>query len=143
MSPADPPTDHRWVVIYDADCGFCRTALGLILRADRGHRLRPLALGTGEADDRLSDLTPDQREASWHLVSPRGHRESAGAAAPPLLRLLPGGQAPAAVLARFPKLTQRAYEWVAEHRSTLSHALPDSAKERATKLIEARSDAKG
>jgi len=143
MTSADPPTDPRWRLIYDRDCGFCRTALGLILRADRGCRLRPLALGTGEADDLLADLTPDRREASWHLVSPEGHRESAGAAGPPLLRLLPGGQAPAAVLARFPDLTERAYEWVAEHRSTFSHALPDSAKERATKLIETRSNAKG
>jgi hypothetical protein len=29
---------------------------------------------------------------------------------------------------------------VAEHRSTFSHALPDRVKQRATRLIEYRSD---
>jgi predicted DCC family thiol-disulfide oxidoreductase YuxK len=139
MTTPDTPPQPRWTVIYDPDCGFCRTAMALILRADGPARLRPLALGTTEADALLRDLTAEQRAGSWHLVSPDGHRESAGAAAPPLLRLLPGGTAPAAVLARAPRVTQRAYQWVADHRSTFSHALPDVVKDRATRLIERRS----
>lgn len=127
-----------WVVIYDSDCGFCRTSLALILRADRHRRLRPLALHTEEADRLLSDLTREQQDASWHLVSPDGHRESAGAAAAPMLRLLPGGALPAAVLARVPDRTQRAYEWVADHRSTLSRLMPSRAKRRATRLVRQR-----
>lgn len=134
------PPDSRWTILYDPDCGFCRTALAAILSADRHCRLRPLALGTAEADRLLHDLTTEQREASWHLVSPDGRRESAGPAAPPLLRLLPGGALPAAALAKAPAATQRAYEWVAEHRSTLSRALPSSAKRRATRLIGRRTD---
>ncbi len=133
------PPDPRWTVLYDADCGFCRTALAAILSADRDRRLRPVALDTAEAGRLLHDLTTEQREASWHLVSPAGHRESAGAAAPPLLRLLPGGALPAAALATAPVLTERAYQWVADHRSTFSHALPRSVKDRATRLIERRS----
>jgi predicted DCC family thiol-disulfide oxidoreductase YuxK len=132
------PPDPSWVVLYDGDCGFCRTALAIILRADRRRALRPLALGTEEADGLLSDLTPEQRDASWHLVSPDGHRDSAGAAGPPLLRLLPGGALPGAVLARAPDRTQRTYEWVAEHRSTLSRWIPSTAKRRATRLIASR-----
>jgi predicted DCC family thiol-disulfide oxidoreductase YuxK len=134
------PPHLRWTILYDPDCGFCRTVLGLILRADIAHRLRPLALGTTEADRLLSDLTVQQREASWHLVSPEGRRESAGAAGAPLLRLLPGGALPAAVLACAPATTERAYRWVADHRSTFSHAVPDTIKRRATRLIERRSD---
>jgi predicted DCC family thiol-disulfide oxidoreductase YuxK len=57
--------------------------------------------------------------ASWHLISPDGRRWSAGAAAPPLLRLLPGGRLPAAVLAAFPGPTERGYRFVAEHRGAL------------------------
>jgi predicted DCC family thiol-disulfide oxidoreductase YuxK len=132
-----PPTPH-WVILYDADCGFCRTALAAILSADRDRRLRPLALGTPEADRLLHDLTTDQREGSWHLVSPDGHRESAGAAGAPLLRLLPGGALPAAALAKAPDVTQAAYEFVAGHRSTLSRALPSSAKQWATRAIRRR-----
>ncbi len=132
------PPDPHWIILYDADCGFCRTALAAILSADRDRRLRPLALGTAEADTLLADLTPAQRDASWHLVFPDGDRESAGAAGPPLLRLLPGGTLPAGALARAPAVTQRAYEWVAEHRSTLSRALPSSVKQRATRAIGRR-----
>jgi predicted DCC family thiol-disulfide oxidoreductase YuxK len=132
------PPDPSWILVYDGDCGFCRTALAAILSADRDRRLRPLALGTPEADRLLHDLTTEQREASWHLVSPGGHRESAGAAGAPLLRLLPGGRAPAATLDKAPDLTQRAYEWVAGHRSTFSRLLPSSVKRRATRLIARR-----
>jgi predicted DCC family thiol-disulfide oxidoreductase YuxK len=138
-SNLNPPQPAGWIVIYDGDCGFCRTALAAILSADRKHALRPLALGTPEADALLADMTPDRRDASWHLVSPDGHRESAGAAGPPLLKLLPGGKAPGAVLARFPNQTQRAYEWVADHRSGLSRLLPSGAKRRATQSIARRS----
>jgi predicted DCC family thiol-disulfide oxidoreductase YuxK len=132
------PPNPRWIILYDADCGFCRTALAAILSADRDRRLRPLALGTAEADGLLADLTPAQRDASWHLVSPDGHRESAGAAGPALLRLLPGGALPAAALTQAPDLTERAYEWVADHRSALSRMLPSSVKQRATRLIRRR-----
>jgi predicted DCC family thiol-disulfide oxidoreductase YuxK len=53
---------------------------------------------------------------SWHLVSPSGERWSAGAAAPPLMRLLPGGRLPAKLLAAFPNATERAYRFTARHR---------------------------
>ena len=138
-----PTATPSWAVLYDPDCGFCRTALGVILRADRDRRLRPLAIGSAEADRLLGDLTPAQRERSWHLVDPDGHRESAGAAAPPLLRLLPGGAVPAAALARVPGFTEGAYAWVADHRSTFSRVIPDEAKRRATRLIAARTRTDG
>jgi predicted DCC family thiol-disulfide oxidoreductase YuxK len=109
----------HWIVVYDGDCGFCGVALRLILRADRHRRLRPVPLRTPEADALLADLTPAQRDASWHLVAPDGRRTSAGAAAAPLLAVLPGGALPAALLTRFPATTERAYRWVAAHRSTL------------------------
>jgi predicted DCC family thiol-disulfide oxidoreductase YuxK len=125
----------RWAVFYDSDCGFCRWSLAQLLALDRRQRLRPVALGTSEADALLSDLDPEARAASWHLVSPDGRRWSAGAAAPPLLRLLPGGHGPAAVLARAPRLTERGYRWVAEHRSALSRLIPEHAKRRADARI--------
>ncbi len=133
-------SERASTVIYDPACGFCRWSLGLLLRADRDRRLRPLALGTQRADELLADLSHEQRMASWHLVSPDGRRASAGAALPVVLELLPGGRIPAAALARTPKLTERGYRWVAEHRSWFGRALPSGAKRRATALIEARKD---
>ena len=125
MTPdrAGPGDPSRWIVLYDSDCGFCRWSLARLLALDRHARLRPLALGTPEADELLADLTPEQSAASWHLIAPDGRRASGWTAAAPLLRLLPHGGAPAALLERMPRATERAYRWVADHRSLLSKAL--------------------
>jgi predicted DCC family thiol-disulfide oxidoreductase YuxK len=139
MMPIDMARDpSTWAVLYDRDCGFCRWSLAQLLARDRHSRLRPVALGTAEADGLLADLPPEERSASWHLVSPNGWRTSAGAAAPPLLRLLPGGQLPAAALEAAPRLTERAYRWVADHRSVLGRLIPDRAKRRADAGIARR-----
>jgi predicted DCC family thiol-disulfide oxidoreductase YuxK len=130
--------DRPWVVLYDADCGFCTWALSALLRCDRGARLRPIALQRSEADDLLRELMPAERMASWHLISPTGERRSAGAALAPLLRVLPAGLLPAAALARFPRLADRGYRWVAEHRSQLSRWVPSRAKRRAGERVRRR-----
>jgi predicted DCC family thiol-disulfide oxidoreductase YuxK len=138
MIPIDMPRDpNAWAVLYDPVCGFCRWSLAQLLALDRHRVLRPVALATSEADELLADLTPEQRAASWHLVAPNGRRWSAGAAAPPLLRLLPRGRAPAALLERMPRTTERAYRWVADHRSWFSRLIPDRSKARADARIEA------
>ena len=83
-------------------------------------------------------MPPEDRAASWHLAAPDGRRWSAGYAAAPLLRLLSGGRLPAAVLAAAPELTDRAYRWVADHRSAFSKLIPERSKERADRLISSR-----
>jgi predicted DCC family thiol-disulfide oxidoreductase YuxK len=135
-------------VIYDADCGFCKWCLALILRWDRGGALRPLPLGTSEADHVLAGLTVAERNASWHLVfddrrfsagaAPTGPvRFSAGAALAPVLALLPGGGVPAALVARIPRLTERGYRWVADHRGLLGRFVPARARRWADRVIAA------
>jgi predicted DCC family thiol-disulfide oxidoreductase YuxK len=136
-----PRPHNRWTVLYDADCGFCKWLLAALLRWDRAARLRPIALQRSEAAGLLADLTPDERMASWHLVAPSGERRSGGAAIAPLLRVLPGGSLPAALFARIPRLTDRGYRWVADHRSQLSRFVPTRAKVRADGLVTRRSDA--
>jgi predicted DCC family thiol-disulfide oxidoreductase YuxK len=128
----------RHTVIYDADCGFCRWSLSLLLRADRDDRLRPLALGTPEADRLLSEMPPEEQFASFHIVDPDGRLTSAGAGLPSVLRALPAGQLPAGVLAQMPGLTERGYRWVADHRTTLGPLLPARVKARASERIAAR-----
>ena len=128
----------RWVVLYDAECGFCKWTLSVLLRWDRAARVEPVALQRPEAADLLKQLAPAERMASWHLISPAGERSSGGNALSPLLRALPGGRLPAAVFARFPGLTARGYLWVAEHRSGLSGWVPPSAKQRAGRRVRAR-----
>ncbi|HWF74279.1 MAG TPA: DCC1-like thiol-disulfide oxidoreductase family protein [Solirubrobacteraceae bacterium] len=135
MAPAADPETETWTALYDADCGFCRATLAGLLALDLGRRVRPVAIQSPEGSTVLADLDPAARLASWHLVSPAGERFSAGAGAPPLLRLLAGGRVPAAVLAAAPRPTDRAYRWVAGHRTKLSRLLPSGAKARATGRI--------
>jgi predicted DCC family thiol-disulfide oxidoreductase YuxK len=131
----------RATVIYDADCGFCKFSLALLVSWDRRRKgraaLRPLPLGTAEADHLLADLTPEQRNSSWHLVDDSGRRNSAGAALAPALSLLPGGRLPAAIVARMPHVTERGYRWVVDHRGTLGRFVPARARRWADRVIAA------
>jgi predicted DCC family thiol-disulfide oxidoreductase YuxK len=127
------------IVIYDRDCGFCRWSLALLLAWDQGGRrrrgaLRPLPLGTAEADDLLADLSTAERDASWHLIR-EGQRFSAGAALAPALSLLRGGRIPAALFRRFPRATESGYRWVADHRGLLGRFVPARARRWADRVI--------
>ena len=136
MIPIDMARDPtEWMVFYDPDCGFCRWSLAWVLRADRHNLLRPVALGSAESEELLAELTPEERMRSWHLIAPDDRRWSAGYAAPPLLRLLPGGRLPAAALAAAPALTDRAYRFVADHRTAFSKLIPQRSKRRADERI--------
>jgi predicted DCC family thiol-disulfide oxidoreductase YuxK len=111
------------VLLYDEDCGFCRWSLNKILAWDRAKRVRPVAIQSEEGSRLLAPIAPDARLDSWHLVSDDGKLFSAGAAAEPLARLLPGGRPLAAVLAAFPGATERAYGFAARHRFWLARLL--------------------
>jgi hypothetical protein len=118
-------------------------------RAPAPGALRPLALGTEEADALLADLTPDERAASWHLIldpeesqgarpgSAGPTRLSAGAALGPAMSLLRGGRIPAAVFVRFPDATECGYRWVADHRGLLGRFVPARARRWADRVIAA------
>jgi predicted DCC family thiol-disulfide oxidoreductase YuxK len=133
---SEPPVSpDRWTLLYDGERGLCKWILVGILRWDRHRRLGPLALQSDQAEALLGDLSPDQRLASWHLISPEGNRTSAGAALAPLLRLLPGGGVPARTVSLLPRFTGRAYGWVASHRVQLSRAVPGALKRRAGERV--------
>jgi predicted DCC family thiol-disulfide oxidoreductase YuxK len=129
-------TRVRATLLYDADCGFCRVCVAVILVWDRRRRLRPQAIQAPAGP--LADMPPAQQLDSWHLVAADGERRSAGSAFPTLLALLPGGAPLAAVTARCPRATERAYRWVAAHRSVLGRALPAAARRWADRTIAAR-----
>jgi predicted DCC family thiol-disulfide oxidoreductase YuxK len=124
-------------ILYDDDCGFCRWSLAVVLVWDRRGTLRPVALQDPEADDLLRDMPPEERTRSWHLVTEEGV-SSAGAAAPHLLRRLPGGTPLALVFERLPRATGHGYRFVADNRSKLGELLPRAVVRWADALIEAR-----
>jgi predicted DCC family thiol-disulfide oxidoreductase YuxK len=139
MTPAEPEAPSH-TIVYDAGCRFCRWSLAWVLRWDRRRRLRPLSLDAEEAERLLAETDPERRVASWHLVDADGRVRSAGGAAPELLRLLPAGRPAAAVLAGAPRLTERAYRWVADHRTTFGRPIGARALARADALIAARGE---
>jgi predicted DCC family thiol-disulfide oxidoreductase YuxK len=126
-------------ILYDADCGFCRWSLAWVMRWDRRRCLRPVALQDAEGERLLPGMGEEERMASWHLVTPDGRIHSAGAAAAPLLRLLPAGRPLASVADAFPRLTERLYRWVADHRTLLARPIRPSGLRRADELIARRS----
>lgn len=131
-------TGETWLVLYDAECGLCKWLLAWLLRRDRVGRLRPIALQRPEAGELLADLESAERMGSWHLISPAGGRSSGGAAIPALLELLPRGRHAAALIARFPRLVEAGYRWIAERRARLARLVPESAKRRASEQIQQR-----
>jgi branched-chain amino acid transport system substrate-binding protein len=120
-SPSRAPT--RPALLYDRDCSFCKWCLGWVLRWDRRGRLRPVAIQSAEGAELLAELDPEARLESWHLVLADGEVVSGGAAAAPLARRLPGGRPLAFLFATFPRATERAYRWVADHRGSLARLL--------------------
>ncbi|HET8592946.1 MAG TPA: DCC1-like thiol-disulfide oxidoreductase family protein [Solirubrobacterales bacterium] len=125
-------------VLYDQDCGFCRWSLAKLLAWDRRRALTPVPLASPEAGRILDGMPEEERIASWHLLDSDGRLHSAGAAFPPLLRLLPVGAPLAAIASRAPRLTDRGYRWVADHRSGLGRFVTDGARRRADRRIEGR-----
>jgi predicted DCC family thiol-disulfide oxidoreductase YuxK len=83
-------------------------------------------------------MDEQRRMASWHLVASDGAVSSAGGALGPLLRLLPGGRPLAALAEQSPRLSERAYRLVADHRSAFGRAVTSGAKRRADRRIAAR-----
>jgi predicted DCC family thiol-disulfide oxidoreductase YuxK len=130
---------NRMIVLWDRDCGFCAFMLSLVLQADRRRHLKPVPIQSPEGEQLLADMPLEKRLASWHLIDDDGRRTSGGEALTELLRRLPGGRLPAALSGAVPGVTEGAYRWVATHRRMLSRPIPARAKERARRLVAARS----
>lgn len=123
-SPASPVVSlaERWTLVYDGDCGFCTRSVSWLARWDRGGRLRFVRSQDAAALAALPPMTQDALAAAMHLVTPGGRVFAGAAAAPHVLRLVPGGTALAALfrVPGVPALADRVYRWVARHR----HQLP-------------------
>jgi predicted DCC family thiol-disulfide oxidoreductase YuxK len=138
----------RTPILYDRDCGFCRVSCALVLALDRRRRLRPVAIQSEEGERLLAGMPEERRLDSWHLVTGAaevasggeaegGAVRSAGAAFPPLLRLLGAGPL-ATLLERFPRVAERGYRFVADRRSPLGRRIPAVVKRSADRTVERR-----
>ena len=107
---------RRPVLLYDDGCRFCRFAARFVARLDRARRLAFLPLDDPAAEQLLAGVPNDARLESMRLAEPDG-------------RLLAGGEALAAVIARLGaprlRLLGRGYRAVARRRATLGRVVPD------------------
>jgi predicted DCC family thiol-disulfide oxidoreductase YuxK len=128
----------RHVLLYDRDCGFCRWSVGWVLRLDRRRALEPLALQDPRAPGLLQELSEEERMRSAHVVTPEGHRFTGGAAAGPVVRVIPHASPLAVIAERFPGAAERVYRWIADHRDVFGRPVTEAAKRRADALIAER-----
>jgi predicted DCC family thiol-disulfide oxidoreductase YuxK len=124
-----------YTVLYDADCGFCRWTVAVLLRWDVHRRLRPIAIESPEGERLLRDIPLEQRLASAHVVTAEGRRASGGRILPVIAEALPGGR-PLAVVGRALAVPlDWVYRWIAQNRPLLSRFVPAAQKARATERI--------
>ena len=115
------PSTREWTLIYDGDCAFCRRCVALLERWDRRGRVRAVPF---QAEDALVGLPSIPRAAlhqAMHLVEPDGAVLAGAAAAPAILRLVPGGTPLAWVFAvpGVPRVAGAVYRVVARNRHRL------------------------
>ena len=112
--PAQP------TLIYDGECGFCRTSVDRLQRWDREHRLALLPF-QDHARVAAFGIPLPALAAAMHLVLPDGRVLAGADAAPEILRLLPGKRwlARAFSIPGVLPLARRVYAWIARQRRCL------------------------
>lgn len=128
-------------IFYDADCGFCRRTLRVVLRLDHlnGHMLVARAIQDPRAADALAELSPTEQLESWHLGLADGTVVSGGAAIPALLRVWGWPEWIPTVFEQYPNATDASYRWVARHRAQLGRLtkwMPDLPQKHAESVSE-------
>ncbi len=110
----------RPVLLYDADCRFCRFAARTVERLDRRGRLAFLPLGDDEATPLLAGVASVDRFSSLRLAVPDGRVLDRGAAAGAVFKHL---GVPSAGL-------ERGYGAIARRRRLLGRLVPDGLAPR-------------
>jgi predicted DCC family thiol-disulfide oxidoreductase YuxK len=127
------------IVLYDADCGFCRWAMALALRLDGRQLLVPVPIQSSLGSELLADLTPGDRLAAAHVIGEQGSRRSGGAAAAEVLRAIDRTRLLARLARSSPRATNWLYDAVARRRTLLGRFVGHRARQRADRLLQASS----
>jgi predicted DCC family thiol-disulfide oxidoreductase YuxK len=130
------PSSESLIVLYDADCGFCRWAMAWALRHDRRHQLVAAPIQSPLGAELLGDLAPDRRLAAVHTVGADGHRRSGGAAAAEVLDRLDGTRLLGRLAHSTPGMTGRLYNAVARRRTAFGRFVGGGARRRADRVLD-------
>lgn len=127
------------IVLYDADCGFCRWAMAWAVRRDHHHVLVTVPIQSPLGSKLLVDVVPSDRLRSAHVVRDDGCRHSGGAAAADVLCVLPPTRALGRLARSLPKTTALLYGVVAGRRKSFGRLIGNEARRRADDLLGATS----
>jgi predicted DCC family thiol-disulfide oxidoreductase YuxK len=125
------------LVLYDADCGFCRWAMAWALGHDPRRALVAVPIQSPLGSQLLADLSSDERLVAAHVVRDGGARESGGAAAAEVLGALPRTRSLGWLARRLPAPTATLYGLVATHRHGFGRFVGAEARRRADRLLQA------
>jgi predicted DCC family thiol-disulfide oxidoreductase YuxK len=127
------------IVLYDADCGFCRWAMAWAMKRDRNHLLVSVPIQSQLGAELLVDILPSDRLRSAHVVRDDGCRRSGSAAAMEVLSVLPLTRVLGRLARSLPRMTDLLYGVVAARRANLGRLVGREARQRADDLLEATS----
>jgi predicted DCC family thiol-disulfide oxidoreductase YuxK len=127
------------IVLYDADCGFCRWAMAWAMRRDHQHVLVTVPIQSPLGSELLVDVVPSDRLCSAHVVRDDGCRRSGGAAAADVLSVLPPTRALGRLARSSPRTTASIYRVVAARRKSFGRLVGNEARRRADDLLGATS----
>ncbi len=125
------------IVLYDADCGFCRWAMAWALGHDRRRALVAVPIQSQLGSQLLAELGPSERLEAAHVVRDDGTRDSGGIAAAEVLGALPHTRALGRLARGLPAPTAVLYGLVAAHRHGFGHFVGGEARRRADRLLQA------
>jgi predicted DCC family thiol-disulfide oxidoreductase YuxK len=123
-------------VLYDRDCGFCRTTLAMLLALDDRGRLLPTSIQGEQGLSLLGSVPAGRRLETAHVVGPDGVVHSGGDAAAQLAAEVPALAPFAPLLRRFAGASRAGYGLVARNRTRLGPLIPERAKWRAGRAID-------
>jgi predicted DCC family thiol-disulfide oxidoreductase YuxK len=123
------------IVLYDADCGFCRWAMAWAVRRDHRRVLVAVPIQSPLGGELLADLVASDRLRAAQVVHHDGSRRSGGAAAADVLSALPATRLLGRWAGRGPRTTDLLYRLVAAHRSSFGRLVGKAARRRADELL--------
>lgn len=126
------------IVLYDADCGFCRWAMAWAMRRDRRQVLAPVPIQSPLGFELLVDVDPANRLRFAHVVREDGERHSGGAAAADVLGALPLTRVLGQLAHKMPRITASLYGVVAVRRKSFGRLVGRGARRRADDLLKAQ-----
>ncbi len=125
------------IVLYDAECGFCRWAMAWAVRRDHRHVLVTAPIQSPLGCELLVDVVPSERLRSAHVIRDDGRRRSGGAAAADVLSVLPPTWVLGQLAHNLPGTTALLYGAVAARRKSFGRLVGKEARRRADRLLKA------